>query len=388
MSKQKKPEQEKEMEVIDNKVVEEKAVDKSTVKDKKSESSSSKSAPSKSSGNKFSLIISVIILLIVAGASYYFYEQLKNQDKQFDKQNRLISSLKTSQENISAKTRSSESQISSQQVQLTELNNKLVETQNISQQAMQIITRNQRDWIMAEVDYLLRMANQRLNIARDINGAIAALKGADNRLADLGDLNLIKIRKQLAKDIAILSSIHQVDINGISLKLDEMMAYVSELPFKSAQSEIKAQLESEKKESSTVDGQKNFIDAVVDTVKEIGDIKIHKRDIKTASSSEQQTQIEQKLKVHLLSARLAVLRYDQQQLSMEIKQSKSLLESYYDAEDNRIGQLLKDLSGFATVKLKPELPEITEAWNLLQKEIIRQKSELKESKVIELQEAE
>ncbi|MDH5735172.1 MAG: uroporphyrinogen-III C-methyltransferase, partial [Gammaproteobacteria bacterium] len=247
---------------------------------------------------------------------------------------------------------------------LDQLNQQLDEVKTLSQQAITFTNRNQRDWVLAEIDYLLRMANQRLQISRDINGAIAALSTANQRLFELGDLNFFEIRKQLNNDIAKLKVIHQVDINGTALKLDQIFLALEALPFKGAKEEIKAQLETT--DTSTKKQPEGFVESVLDTVMTIGDIKIHQRSIQPASSADQQQQIEKLLITYLLSSRLAVLRYDDKQFSHDIEQALQLLQLHYETNDNRVSQIVNDLLELKNLNLTPDLPDITQSWVLLQ----------------------
>lgn len=345
----------------------------------KSEPEQARTAPrsaSKGSGifAKLAVILLIVIVILLAGGGYYFYELYLVQNQQLKSQQSTISSLQQSMDETIRNVSTNQSQSASITTQLQALTEKVQQTENVSQQAMAIVNRNQRDWAIAEVNYLLRMANQRLAVARDIEGAIAALKGADKRLGELGDLRLLKIRKQLAKDIASLSSIHQADVNGISMVMDELINHVNQLPFKSVESEIKAQLEKQEPEEKAAEASPDLFDSIMNTVKQIGDIKVHKRSIETASSSDQQMQIEQQLRSYLLSARLAVLSLDQKQFSQDLKLSIELLKKYYDIADNRVQSLLEQLSEYDKIELRPSLPELTMAWEMLQKQVISEQS--------------
>jgi uroporphyrin-3 C-methyltransferase len=214
------------------------------------------------------------------------------------------------------------------------------------------------------VDYLLRLASRRLQIARDINSAVAALQAADQRIHDLRDLNLLPVRKQLAKDIAELKALHQVDVNGIALGLEQMINHLDALPFKSVQEEIETQMQDETP-AVVEEKPQGFVDSVISTVKNIGDIKVHQRSIQPASSAQQQQQLEQILRTHLLAARLAVLRHEQAQFIHDLQQAQQILHTHYQQSDNRVTQMQTDLAKFSSINLQPELPTITRSWNML-----------------------
>ncbi len=336
-------------------------------------------ANNKKSGLGITLFVLSLLIVIIAGAGGYYFWQQQQQALQ-QSQLKLTSLQQQINEQQSTIGRLSQSTNANQQAvsQLqSQIQTQLDEMKEISQRAIATSNRSQRGWLLNEIDYLLRVAHRRLQISRDINSAIAALEAADQRLHDLGDINLFSIRKQLAKDIAALKALHQVDVNGTALALDQIILLVHELPFKTAQDEIKAQLDDTKPVTVEPETAPGFMDSVINTMINIGDIKVHKRALKPASSEQQQMQIEQLLQTHLLSARLAVLRYDQMQFTHDIQQSQQLLHLHYKTDDNRVQQMQKDLSSFTSLVLNPELPEMTTAWSMLQKALIKENSSVK-----------
>ncbi|TNF34902.1 MAG: hypothetical protein EP315_06650 [Gammaproteobacteria bacterium] len=324
----------------------------------------------KSASAVMPLIFILVLLIMATLGGFYLWQQqqqtIQKSQLQLSSLQQQINELQNNNTRLSQSANENQQAISLLQ---TQVQSQLDELNQLSQRAIAISSRSQRGWILNEVDYLLRIAHRRLQISRDINSAIAALQGADQRLHDLGDMNLFNIRKQLAQDIATLKAVRQIDVYGTALALDQIIVGVHELPFKTAQEEIKAQLQEQQPIATEPTAEPGFMDSVINTMINIGDIKIHKRAIRPASSEQQQLQIEQLLQTHLLSARLAVLRYDQLQFSHDLEQSQQLLHLHYQTNDNRVQQLQKDLTAFSTLVLNPELPELTTAWSLLQKAI-------------------
>ncbi|MCW8909387.1 MAG: uroporphyrinogen-III C-methyltransferase [Gammaproteobacteria bacterium] len=323
-----------------------------------------------SSGKGIIFLLLIIIAGLTTVGGYYLWQQQLLLETKLQTSNSSV----TSQLNqLDQSSQLQQQSLQTQQNLIDELNQKLQETNTLSQQAIEITNRAQRDWVLAEIDYLLRIANRRLQIARDINGAIAALDAADQRLFNLGDLTYFEIRKLLSADIAKLKALHQADINGVALALDQMIYILEFLPFKGVQEEVKTQLEPDAN-TQTKKQPEGFVDTVLDTVMNIGDIKIHQRSIQPASSAQQQQEIEQLLRNFLLSSRLAVLRYDDKQFSHDIEQALQLLHLHYKADDNRVNQMSDDLLKFKNLNLMPDLPDINKSWKLLQQ--INQKIKL------------
>ena len=76
------------------------------------------------------------------------------------------------------------------------------------QRLLNMSTTNREDWLMAEAEYLLRLANQRVLIERSATSAVGLLESADAIMeqvaAGLGDPELFAIRRAIAQDLAAL----------------------------------------------------------------------------------------------------------------------------------------------------------------------------------------
>jgi len=57
-----------------------------------------------------------------------------------------------------------------------------------------------QDWLLAEAEYLLRMANQRLLLEKDVEGSLSMLQAADNVLVETRNPQLNPVRKTITED--------------------------------------------------------------------------------------------------------------------------------------------------------------------------------------------
>ena len=92
-----------------------------------------------------------------------------------------------------------------------------------------ITVADRRDWALAEVEYLERLANQSLLMGREVRGALALLSAADDILHDLDDPSLHTARAALANDIASLRAVAQFDVEGLYLRLSALVEQVPAL---------------------------------------------------------------------------------------------------------------------------------------------------------------
>tara|TARA_S200002703_G_scaffold140752_1_gene132148 strand:+ start:615 stop:1823 length:1209 start_codon:yes stop_codon:yes gene_type:complete len=84
-------------------------------------------------------------------------------------------------------------------------------------------------WLLAEVEYLLRLANQRLIMAGDAVSARRLLQSADGILRQLDSTALHPVRRAVAEDLAALRALPELDVEGLYLRLGALVDQVAGL---------------------------------------------------------------------------------------------------------------------------------------------------------------
>ena len=79
-----------------------------------------------------------------------------------------------------------------------------------------------RDWQLAEVEYLLRLANQRLQLEEDVAGALTLFKTAEQRLKAAQVPGTLAIRQELQRDIAELEELRLLDRVSLAMELQSL----------------------------------------------------------------------------------------------------------------------------------------------------------------------
>ncbi len=86
-----------------------------------------------------------------------------------------------------------------------------------------------RLWVLAEVEFLLRAANQSVLLTDNIENAITSLTIADKRLATLADPRLYALRSLISSERLALIAVTKVDIEGMAAQLHSMIAAIDTL---------------------------------------------------------------------------------------------------------------------------------------------------------------
>jgi uroporphyrin-3 C-methyltransferase len=121
---------------------------------------------------------------------------------------------------ITRKIGALEESLSAQQQRVAEQQQSLAEQQ---QRISDLTVEDRESWQIAEVQYLLRLANQRLIMTGDTVSAEALLRSADNILRSLDDTALIALRSAVASDLAAVRAVPRLDIEGLYLRLDALI---------------------------------------------------------------------------------------------------------------------------------------------------------------------
>jgi uroporphyrin-3 C-methyltransferase len=101
--------------------------------------------------------------------------------------------------------------------------------QSQRQQLLELRSTDRADWSLAEAEYLLRLAHQRLLMADDLRSALALLSSVDAMVAELDDPDLHALRGAIAADAAALRAIPEVDVEGIWLRIRALSGEVDSL---------------------------------------------------------------------------------------------------------------------------------------------------------------
>ncbi len=96
--------------------------------------------------------------------------------------------------------------------------------QALDERLQDLVKLSREDWILAEADYLMRLAQQRLQLGGTGSDAGPLLQAAQRNLLLVHDKGIERVREVLAADIAAVSEARQFDLVG----LDKRIAAVAE----------------------------------------------------------------------------------------------------------------------------------------------------------------
>lgn len=337
----------------------------------------------------------LILILSLAAAAYWYWMQQQNQVTQpnpkiiaLENAVRIVNAefaqlsstlVETETQNIeqqallSELTDTSIQQIKNlddlaQRVNLNELKN-----EGLAKRIADVSGRRPADWLLAEADYLVKLAGKKLWLEGDVKSAIMLLKSADVRITDLTDASLLPIRALLAKDIQTLQQVNQVSTESIALSVSALIAQVDNLPLETLKLPEAEMAETKTELSNDVtDWQANLKsswNAIVDDF-----ISVEKRsaEITPFISTKQQWLAREQLKFALLNAQQAVLNHQTTLYQQALQQSLDIVITHYQLDNVGVEAYIDSIQQLILIDTSRKLPSQLDAQQPLA-EIIEQR---------------
>lgn len=215
---------------------------------------------------------------------------------------------------------------------------------------------DERDWLHAEAAYLLRLANQRLQLEGDVEGAAALLRTADARLADADNPSLTPVRREIANELAALDAVPQVDRTGIYLALNAQQERVAGLRLSQEIEERAVTSGIEQPPTGTFQRQ---LARFGEELKDLVVIRQHDEALEALITPEQESYLRQSLRLILEQSQLALLKEEPELYEASIDKALELLNGYYDTEREETQSVIARLQELKQVQVQPELPDIS-----------------------------
>jgi len=249
----------------------------------------------------------------------------------------------------------------------SESNEKVGMMQETLQTTNELANRGQRDWILAEVEYLLRTGHHRVKLAGDVKAGVLALESANDRLHALGDIDYFPVREQIKKEVTELRRLGPPNIEGLIFRLETASKVADTLPLKASDDADAAGGEGEgEKGSSGVGGLLKSMNFSVSTTNKSA-VDAAKRSGKSNQPNKEQMSASEALSTHLQAARLSALRADSERFVHHMDNSLSYTEEVFDGGDDSVKDFVADLENIRETNIVPNVPILGSALSMFEK---------------------
>ena len=348
-------------------------------------------------------IINSILILALAGLGFYLLQETKDkqlaQGKEINKDDmREIESDK--------QLNSFQSQLASMQSQIATFNKDIAgkdnhftktladfsqlhseKQSNTRKNLMAEITQLKRqlgktrgDWLIADAEYLLSIANQRLHLVGDIKTAKMALEAADQRLRESGDTAAFKVREQIAKEITGLKTVKSIDVVGLYSTIQQMKEKTAKLavrlPYAGKPLTESKQIHQHEQEQKNEHG---ILNTVLHSLEGYVTVKHSDFPVTGILTEEEVGFIRQQLNVKLEMIKIALVQQNDGIYESSINDAKQWLDGNFTRNSNT-NDFIKELDKLKKIKLRKQLPDVSQSLKMI-KDITKLRIETDKSQI-------
>jgi len=278
-------------------------------------------------------LFNLLLILALAGAAGYYWRQ--QQQLQAENEAAYQADNAELQRQLADKASGSslQSSLSPLKGELAGLDRKLGELdlgkqglRESSEKLYQLFGRDKNDWQLAEVEYLMRVAQHKLILQNDFEGAAITLQAASDLIGFTADPGLLPVRVMISEEIADLKTRKRPDLVGMTLMLAQLGRQVRVLQpgFAIRIDETASPAVAEIAEDDWLGRFNAFLDSLV---------KVRKEATRPSEIEANVIDVAEALEDNLKLARWSVLERDASQYRLLLERSISLFREFYDLDN-------------------------------------------------------
>ncbi|MEZ8102892.1 uroporphyrinogen-III C-methyltransferase [Vibrio bivalvicida] len=309
-------------------------------------------------GVKLGTIAIVISLLFGGGLTFQMQQKNAHYQAQIEA---LQTQLKNTQSTIQSELESTQQQAIAKATEVTHRAETILEQQQKSIESLQVAVadvkgRRPNDWLLAEADYLVKLAGRKLFLEHDAVSATKLMESADQRIAALNDPSLVPLRKSMANDITKLKTIPLVDREGLVLRITALQQQVDSLPLANALLPEAQQVEKEVVSEDVNDWQNNLMASLKDFSENFITFRTRDGNVIPLLSPEQHFYLKENIKAKLETAIKAVYVEQQEIYSTALTTADKWSATFFNQDSNEVKEFNKALELLSKQKVEVEYP--------------------------------
>lgn len=238
------------------------------------------------------------------------------------------------------------------------------------EELIQSLSRSRDENLVVDIEAGLRVALQQATLTGSAEPVVAALKGADERLARVNQPRLAGVRRALARDLDRVKAVAVADVPTLIIKLDEAVRMVDELPLLAAEpraAEVRPPSRAITRGSASAPAAASaaasaasaegwsatgraWVQTIWDELRSL--LRVTRIDQPDAMllAPEQSWFLRENLKLRLLNARLALLSRQFDTVQTDLQAAQAAIDRYADRNARRtvaLSELVRSVAGQA-----------------------------------------
>lgn len=217
-----------------------------------------------------------------------------------------------------------------------------------------------RAWLLGEADHYLHLAQQHLQLTRDVAGARALLEVADRLLAAHGDNRLLPLRQAIARDRLALVAAQAVDVPGLYLRLGALSDRLAtlQLPAEGGQRGRQQGTVVTPEAAAPASGWARLRGLVT--------VRRYDQPLQPLMTGTERALVRESLRLDLGQAQLGLLRGEPAVYRASLAAARDRLQhDFAQLPAAELDGLLRELQALAAVDIRPALPDLADSLRAL-----------------------
>ena len=231
-----------------------------------------------------------------------------------------------------------------------------LQTEQLLSQLNDMEGRRPADWLLAEADYLVRMAGRKVWLEKDTDTAIMLLENADQRLKELSDPSVIPVRGLISQDIQTLRQVNGVDRVKLALSLSGFLAQADNLPVKTF-TRPQDNTNDEALSESVSDWKDNLAKVWHAIVDDFISVRRTEAPVTPLMTTEEIWLYKEQLKLQVMQAQSAAMSGDSDLYTQSLVNAQTLLNEKFDTATAEVVGAQQTLSELASMDVRENMPE-------------------------------
>ncbi|MFK7828231.1 MAG: uroporphyrinogen-III C-methyltransferase [Congregibacter sp.] len=290
-------------------------------------------------------------------------QQRAEQDQQraIVEQERAVNRLESVASDAAEKTRRDlAGQISTLQQSLEEQRTAM---RNQQQRVSDLSVDDRESWLLAEAQYLLRLANQRLIMTGDTASAEALLRSTDDILRELGDADLFGLRSAVAEDLAAVRAVPKLDIQGLYLRLDALIGQTDSLVMFEMPERV-----SEAPQLAAQDWKTRLAEGYEVALAKLSDyVVVSRRDVPVEALMDPQYEglVRQNMRMLMEQAQVAMLSGNELLFRQSLERASGWVSQFFKSDEQAAVAMAEELQSIREERVAVDLPDLNRSLQAL-----------------------
>ena len=316
--------------------------------------------PARSS--RLSTLVLIALLLAAGLAALAWYDTRSRIAATQDELARRLREIENDAREARSVARTAQEALRESQVRLGQLEARVAESQSqqLALEALyQDLSRNRDEWQLAEIEQVLAIAQQQLQLARNVRAAILALQLAEGRLARADRPQFAPIRRALARDIERLKAAPVVDFPAMAMRLDNLVASIDTLPLA-----FEERTEREMPAKAPAADRGLLVRLGAEIWSEISQLIVVRRMGAVEPPLLPPSQayfVRENLRLRLLNARASLLARDEAGYREDLRAAAGWLQRYFDPRSKATADAVAQLKQLSGISITFDMPTISES---------------------------